>query len=451
MRHAATGGSPEEPGWIEVELEEAAPSRRRSRGAPAAASGPGQPLDGPLDALVPVAAPPADDPLLADRRWLVAAVAGAMVVVAIAGFAVGRAGRDGTAAQSAASPATTATTEPPSTTAPERADVRPPRTTVERPTTTTQVPVAQILMGARVLGAPVGAKLVGLDTSGDLVTLDLDVGRLVVTDLRRRTSGPEADLAALRDATVVVPWNGGRAVLVVDGREPVDLPGPNSGGGPIYPGPWPRSIWRVEYRMVEPWGTSLQLTDLRGESLGVSVDLDTGYPVMPDARGGVIAEATGGAYAAGVDGIVRLTTGRVMAIGVNHVVTKECDERLSCRYDVLDRRTGERRPVPDAIAGDGSFVTPTESIAPDGSAIVVYGARGALFGLTVVDLATGEITELPSLGGGSPSVAWTPDSRFVLYGIGRGVSVLDRTDGSIRELPDVVPSLAQFRLRPNDP
>jgi hypothetical protein len=412
-------GADDEPGRIEIELEvdDHRPARRRDT-VPRA------------DAADPVG-PSAPRPWTTDHPGrAVAAVSCVVALVAVVSFGLGR-----------ASGSDEATAPVPSTTvevAVETTATRPtlPPVTTRPATTTTQPLIAITESGGPVLGVPVGARLVGLTAEGDLASLDLDTGRLVVTDLEPfEVPRGEGSITPVGQATIVQSWMGASPVLVPALGAPERLQFAIGDGSPLHPGPLPDTLWRMYYRDQPPTG-ELILVDLEGREVAPRVPLgSSSWPAASLADGSVLVNGSGGTYVVDVDGVRRLSTGRLAGWGARHVLVEECDEALRCGYVVVAAETGERFALSDAGLGDGSFVWDSPTVSPDGSAIAVYGARGSVFGLSLLDVGTGEVTALPQARSDVSAVAWTPDSRFVLFGSSGVWSAFDRVTGAEVELP----------------
>jgi Tol biopolymer transport system component len=133
----------------------------------------------------------------------------------------------------------------------------------------------------------------------------------------------------------------------------------------------------------------------------------------------------GGASSLRPDGLHRITTGRVEAVGTTGWLVVECDRANHCYQAVVDRATGKRRHLPGQINTD--FPTPG-LISPDGSRALVVGMDDGFPGVWLVDLDSGQrhsVDVYPRgrtfLGPGS--AAWSPDSRWLLLADDRGVLV----------------------------
>jgi hypothetical protein len=423
--------------WVEIELEDdSGRSRRRTARSTAAADSPDEQRERP-----PRPPPPS-------RAVLgLVATAGLLAGSALT-WALARSGEDGATARDPAT--TTATTTPSVTPTGAPATTVPSETLpeVQRPraTTTTAPTRTMSLLDRPVLPKPSGLRLVGLSPDGDLVRVDLDAGLVDETEVPGVRSGG-GFLVPGNGRTLIGSWdNTGTYLVTHDGAWSQASAG-FSNGAPILPGDRPDTAWVQRYDQRPPYGAALELMSFEGDLVAGPIDIAGGWTNWGDQRGGVLVEAPGGTYAVSATGALRLTTGRVLASGVNHLLVKECDDALVCTVALVERDSGARRPLPPELAlGDGSFLPGTPSIAPDGNGIVVFGARGAIFGLEYVDLVTHASVQLGDPGGGA--VGWTADGGYVLALSGVRLSVVDRATVTEIEIDERFPSLATFTLVP---
>ena len=163
------------------------------------------------------------------------------------------------------------------------------------------------------------------------------------------------------------------------------------------------------------------------------VDLATGQPAEPpqsigvpggvllggDGRGNLVVERGGDVYIATSAGDVtdlrRLTSGELLAIGVDTAYVRECDDASACSVIRVDRVGGARITVPELLgllpasaidATDPPFGLVGTGVGPGGGVFVV----STVDGWVLVDAATGGLTQLGSLDGGAPFV-WSADGR----------------------------------------
>jgi hypothetical protein len=424
--------------WIEIELVEEPGRQRRIALEPAQPKSPPRP------------------PRLDGRGRRAVAIGAGVVVVAGIGWAVSRSDGD----VSTGPPATTLDESAGSSPSPDpnavgtTATDSPSTTRPRRPTTTTGPPLVIRGLGGPLLPTPSGLELVGLTSEGDLVDIEFDIGQMTTTDLPRSSSvGAPATILVSGQWTYVERWDSSLAFLVTRGQ-PADegVPAGELFGQPSFRGPDPDTFWVM--RIDQSGGIGgLYLVGPDGEPLGRSIDLRGWWPIQSDLAGGVVVQAGGGAYVVSESGARRVADGEIAGVGLNHFLVRACDEALACGLFVIDRQSGERRQVPEILV-DGLaqyYVrngTESASVAPDGTAAILFGLDGGGSGAALVATDTGQYRELTALDDGTFSVAWSDDSRYVAYTENRTLKVYDRqTDGTI-EFGDVVPDIVSFASRP---
>lgn len=178
--------------------------------------------------------------------------------------------------------------------------------------------------------------------------------------------------------------------------------------------------------------------DLRGEPLGPVVEMPwRSWAIADDPTGGLVTVYNGNIYRVDQDGATQLAAGELVGLSRDIVVARRCDEVLQCRFEIVDRATGETRAVPhDPALGDGVGVEPVSTwgpersspMSPDGSAVVVVGSFDSASELGIVDLATGAYAAV-STGGLGGSFVWSPDSRFLFHLENGVITAYDRETG----------------------
>jgi hypothetical protein len=142
----------------------------------------------------------------------------------------------------------------------------------------------------------------------------------------------------------------------------------------------------------------------------------------------------GGVYELGVDGEARrIDDGMLRAASPTSLLIRKCTPELDCGDVLVDRTTGERRPIAEGIVPDDmQFPGYGLDLAPDGSAVsgVVDVPNGQE--LAVVDLVTGDriSTEMSSWARGT---RWAADSSgvFETSTSSPGVHFLSRATGEV--------------------
>jgi hypothetical protein len=419
--------------WIEIELVEEPTRQRRVEFDPAVPKPPRSPTDHD-----------------GRKRRLVAIGAGA-AVVAVIGWAMSRSDAD-------------VSTEEPSATlddSPDRspsselivATTRPdgPATTRPRVSTTTGPPLVVTELGASILPTQSGLELVALTVLGDLLDIDLDTGQMITTDLS--SGGGPATIVAGEGWTYFQRWDVSSSVLVPRGQLPEDITPTREMANGVYRGPEPDTMWVLQSDPATGRIMGLDLIGLDGESLGRSIDLQGWWPIQSDLAGGVFVQAGGGVYDVTEAGARRVADGEVVGVGVNHVLVRDCDEAMVCGLFVVDRQSGERRQVPvirvDGLAQYWGWTgTDSASISPDGTAAILFGLDGGNSGAFLIGTDTGVDRELTSSNGGTFSVAWSDDSRYVVYTDSSKLKVHDRIAGETIEFDADVPGVVNIAQRP---
>lgn len=388
------------------------------------------------------------------RRTAVVAV-GVGVGALTLGWIAGRATNDGPD-DAAESPATAPPHTSVVTTAPgfvySTLPTVDPTTTV-RPTTTT-VPsfeTSRVDVHPILAGAPY--ELVGLDTVGNLVVLDLTTGVMTVRrDIEVAAGGGPGMLWAGVGWTLLPRWNTGDLVLVADGDDPVDTDlGP---AWQVIESETPGQFWRVDDQVVAGQTGTAHLVNRHGERSGTRIEL-TEQPVFADPLGGLLVTSAGSTYRVDTDGVTKIADGAVVALDTERAFARVCDDELSCRYVVVDRETGEVTDTPfdPAIRYMSNMwpVTDATRIAPDGHTVAAWWLdpinAGEVLGL--LDLESGSVTELSSAGYGG--IRWSPDGRFAFYLDAGLPTAHELSTGESFVIAEGVPRLTGIALRPVSP
>jgi hypothetical protein len=419
--------------WIEIELVEEPTRQRRVAAEPIPPKPPRQP-----------------SPLEGRNRRRVAIGAGVALAVGIV-WAVAQSGGD----LETSTPSSTLEESPDSSPAPLSVDTtRPPASTTRpRPTTTTGPPLVVAELGGPMLPTPTGIQLVGLTAQGDLLDIDLDTGQMTTTDIPGGAAGGMATILAGESWTYVQRWDVNVSFVVPRGQLPVDTAPPPELAGGAYRGPEPDTVWVPEYEPTTGAIQGLNLFRLDGEPLGRSIDMHGWYPMQSDLAGGVIVQAGGGVYTVSEAGARRVSDGELVGVGANHFLVRSCDEVLSCGLFVVDRLSGERRQVPviqvDGLAQYYGWTgTDSASVSPDGTLAVLFGLDGDSADASLLGTDTGVYRSISRMTGGSLSIAWSDDSRYVAFINARRFQVYDRITGETADFGDTVPLVSNFSSRP---
>ena len=448
----------DEPGRIEIEL---------TSGRPDAAAAETEPL-----VARPLVARPLESPKSTrEGRRLLGTAATVGVLGLLVGVVLGRAGSDesktGAPASSSTAPANTSSAggEPIATLTPSSIAL------ITRLTTTSiaapidvpsdsraTVPTAPGQSSEQVVGSlpvdpSVGAlpiEVVGLTVRGDLVQLDLATGRTTTQSLVDAPSGPPVVLAG--DGWIARPsWDFQERWLIVrdDGVVSRSAMG-DVMGGLIHP--TDGLFWVFE--RSGPDGIVTEI-DLDGAPTGRAFEVP-GFPENVDpASGDIVVVAPGGSYVVGEDGSTRVTSGHLIALGVERVFALECDDTLECEHVVIERATGDRRPITlDGALGDHVFIravgawmtSPPLNRAEDAVLVIIQDQFGNGSSGGVLDLEGDQLIEITEQGDAG-KMRWTPDGESVLW-LDRGrLRAFDLETRSSTDVAEGLALLTAFTIR----
>jgi hypothetical protein len=280
---------------------------------------------------------------------------------------------------------------------------------------------------------------------GVVVRIELAEGRITRSTIPGLASGGPVAFIVTRQSVLVRPLDYVAGYEVPDGEPAKDAPTAFSGGY-AFPGPDLEHIWIQNPRADQPT-KSMSLVDVAGNPTGKTIDVPQGTWVTSDGDGYLLVSDTGGVYEARPEGLRRVTTGAVLAVGPTRLLVWECDDQHRCVSVVIDRATGSRR-VLQGWEGDPQGMRGV--ISPDGSVAALLLADRS-FGL--LDLNTGEARRLPvdpTWDGNDGVMVWSPDSRW-LFVAGDTLTVIDARTGSAVNagaLGVSLPPLRQLAIRP---
>lgn len=247
------------------------------------------------------------------------------------------------------------------------------------------------------------------------------------------------------DFAIVRPLDVVPGYIVPDGRPAHALAADLARGGVALPGPDPADLW-------VPAGSrgreTMTLVDADGRPTGASIVIPAGMRVdgQPDGSGYLLLRGSGGVYLARPDGLRRITTGALLAVGVNRWLTAECDAAGDCATVVIDRGTGARRVLNTAEPQTGYQ---PGTISPDGAIAAIRQTDPT--GVHLLDLATGADRRLDVLvdpTSGGATMVWSPDSRWLfIAGAGGTLYVIDVATARVRNLGVALPPISQLAVR----
>jgi hypothetical protein len=376
-------------------------------------------------------------PRLPWPRWFTLAVALAVVAAGVA--ALNHARRSPAAARVAIAVST-------STSSSAAASVsRSAPQTSARATVPSPPPVSVTRLSHPLLGATAGWELFGRGV-GVLVRIQPAAGRITRTTIPSLQSDGPMFVVAGSDQVLIRPLDNVPGYLVPDGKPARQLP-PVIQNGPVYPGPAPNQMW-----VSDDNDSAVALETLAGARLTGSLPMPqggSGFAATPDGAGYLLLPGVGGVYDVRPDGLHRITTGALLAVGPTGWLVTECDEQDHCHTVLIGRLDGSRRVLsPASVGRDLRGV-----ISPDGStaAMVTSGEDGNP-GLCLLDLASGKRRVLDvsvnqeSFDGG---VLFSPDSTWVFAVTAAGtLAVINRRSGTVGSLGAPLPALSQLVLRP---
>jgi hypothetical protein len=337
--------------------------------------------------------------------------------------------------------------------APSRTPSPTPRTSsasTSSASTSTAVPESSVPSTPSVSVTNVGHPLLNVPTSWQLIARGSDAvyriqpatGRITRTTAPITSSGPPTLLVVGPHEVLVHGWDGGGGWLVRDGRSARKLRGLLGNAGPAFPGPKPNQVW---VQTGDGQNQRMTLVGLDGRSTGISLPIQYGGS---DGAGYLLATVVGGTYDARPDGLHRITTGVVLAVGPTGWLAEECDDRHRCTLDLIDRRSGERRVL--RATRDDQFSTGV--LSPDGTlaAMAASTDESGLTALHVIDLRSGVDRRMTIMVNTNVGVGygwvWSPDSRWLFVADAAGHIRAVSRNGHTRTLDTHLPAIEQLAM-----
>jgi hypothetical protein len=382
---------------------------------------------------------------------------------------IGRSGGDDESATSIApgttQPVGSATTPAPGSTLPvvDPADLptttRPPRTT-----TTTQPPkwtIEPIAVDGRAV--ELGLRVVAVASDGQLIEIDAAEGTMASIETSVRAYNGAAVYAG-DDWVVVGDFDRGQIEVY---RRFENAPQRLSIGNlwDVRWQPGTDRFWVTDQSFSYPGPMTIVERTVDGEDTGATIELNSRFwPSGADPAGGVIVAGQTGTFRVTPEGSERISTGYLLAIGVEQALVVECGESLdTCGTFVIDRATGDRTPLViegladafvESMSGYGMYGNDLAQISPDGRYAPVVMPSGVTPRFGVVDLENGSFIQLATYP--QSALYWVPDGGHAVFMADDVLMVFDAGTGETFPLLALGPSapgsfnVAAIALRPPD-
>jgi hypothetical protein len=302
-------------------------------------------------------------------------------------------------------------------------------------------------LGHPLLDVPAGWELFG-QGRGVVVRMELAHGRVTRTSVPELGSASPIFFVVGNDRAIVHPMDSLPGYVVRDGKPATRLPPALDQAASTLPGPDPWHLWAETEAGT---GSALTLLTLDGRPAGVQIPIARDATVQgSDRAGNVLMFGIGGMYNALRDGMHRITTGTLVAVGPTRWLTLECDERYRCASVLIDRTSGTRRTLTTPL---DAYQQNAGVISPDGRTVALLQPNGVGgSNVTLMDLDTGgarptgvRTSSDQTLGG--RTFVWSPDSHWLFVTDGEGrVLAIDRT-GRVVALDAQVGPVDQLALR----
>ena len=309
-------------------------------------------------------------------------------------------------------------------------------------------PVVTTSAGHQLLGERSGWELFGTGP-GVLIRIQWAVGRVTRTTIPAlQSSGPVSFVAGPHQA-IIRPLDFVPGYLVPDDQPARTLPAALGSAGQAFPGPRPGQVWVQSGFGAD---TVMSLVTTSGARIGPSIRLPeaVGYGAVPDGQGYLAAERNGAAYDVRPGGLRLAAAGTLTATGPSAWLVVQCPGARRCVEAVVNPATGARRILTGEAARPGweSGIT-----SPDGqyAAVLRYGPDQTVL-LHLINLSDGSdrrvAIAIALASQGSPGLAWSPDSRWLLAAAADGaLRAIDPRTGQVRGLGISLPPVTYLAVR----
>ncbi|HEV2887818.1 MAG TPA: hypothetical protein VGX49_12960 [Jatrophihabitans sp.] len=308
----------------------------------------------------------------------------------------------------------------------------PPATSTVEPAVANANLVKVTTLGHPLLDVPADWELFG-QGQGIVVRIELRNGRVTRTAVPEVGSARPIFFVVGHDRAIVHPMDSAPGYVVHDGKPATQLPPALDQAASALPGPDP---WHVWAETETGTASALSLLTLDGLPAGIQIPIPKDATVQASDRAGhVLMFGIGGMYDARPDGMHRITSGTLLAVGPTRWLTLECDENYHCASVVIDRTGGHRHVLATPL---DAYEQNSGAISPDGRTAALLQPNGmGTSNVHLLDMTTGRdrvtgVTTSSDQTTGGRTFVWSPDGRwlFVTDGSGRLLAI-NRTGRSI--------------------
>ena len=288
-----------------------------------------------------------------------------------------------------------------------------------------------------------GLVVTALSRSGNIIEIDVDA--------RTADTWSTSEVIAVDTPSA---FQFADQIAVVTGENPEDepsgyvaapgeqrpLPSGLFGPGPILAGPLPGTVWTSSLDSGA-MGVELALVDLSAGALAAPaqrISVPGGVLLGGDGLGGLVVSLGGDVYVATAGDtateLQRLTSGELLAIGVDTAYVRQCDDTSTCAVIRIDRVLGARTPLPELVglefasgidSADPPFGLMGSAVAPGGDlAVLRLPSTDGSFEWFLFDMVNGRSTLIDSLRGLAPFV-WSDGAPSAVAMIGAKLAIVD--------------------------